>query len=193
MVLAAADTPDNVLAQLRQAGGTVRTLEDIESATRLETGAVTAWAYAVMAGCCLAVALLAMAASAARQRAAYRIDVASLRVVGVPTRQIRSAGIGELVLLAAVAVVAGTAAGLLAARLLLDALPLAQVPEFSVPLEAASPILPAVAIGLLLALLVAVVAGRGRRLDLDDTRPAILRDEQAVDPAVDRPSPAVAR
>ena len=32
--------------------------------------------------------------------------------------------------------------------------------------------------GLLLALIVAVVAGRGRRLDLDDTRPAILRDEQ---------------
>ncbi len=189
MVLAAADTPDNVLAQLRQAGGTVRTLEEIESATRLETGAVTAWAYAVMAGCCLAVALLAMAASSARQRAAYRIDVASLRVVGVPTRQIRSAGIGELVLLATVAVVAGTAAGLLAARLLLDALPLAQVPEFSVPLEAASPILPAVGIGLLLALLVAVVAGRGRRLDLDDTRPAILRDEQAVELA----APAVAR
>ena len=60
-------------------------------------------------------------------------------------------------------------------------LPLAQVPAFSVPLEAASPILPAVVTGLLLALIVAVVAGRGRRLDLDNTRPSILRDEQAVD------------
>ena len=38
MLLAGADTPANVLAQLRQAGGTVRTLEEIESASRLETG-----------------------------------------------------------------------------------------------------------------------------------------------------------
>ena len=30
MVLAAADTPANVMAQLREAGGTVRTLEEIE-------------------------------------------------------------------------------------------------------------------------------------------------------------------
>ena len=92
-------------------------------------------------------------------------------------------------LLGGIAVVAGTGAGLLASRLLLDALPLAQVPAFSVPLEAASPILPAVVTGLLLALIVAVVAGRGRRLDLDETRPSILRDEQAGDLA----RPVVAR
>ena len=128
-----------------------------------------------MAGCCLLVALLAMAAAAARQRAAYRTDVAALRVVGAPTRQIRSAGLGELCCSGGIAVVAGTGAGLLASRLLLDALPLAQVPAFSVPLEAASPILPAVVTGLLLALIVAVVAGRGRR-----PRP---RRHAALDPA----------
>ncbi|GAA2134343.1 ABC transporter permease [Nocardioides bigeumensis] len=178
MVLAADDTPASVIARLREAGGTVRTLEEIETADRLATGAVTARVYAVLAGCCLSVALLAFIASAARQRAAYRTDVAALRVVGVPPGQIRSAGVGELALLAGIAVVAGTGAGLIASRLLLDALPLATVPEFGVPLQAASSVLPAIGTGLLLALVVVVVAGRGRRLDLDRTRPAILRDEQ---------------
>jgi hypothetical protein len=179
MVLAAADTPANVIAQLRAAGATVRTLEEIETAERLATGAVTARVYAVLAGCCLAVALLALIASAARQRAAYRTDVAAMRVVGVPTSQIRSAGMGELGLLALVAVVAGTGTGLIASRLLLDALPLAVVPEFALPLQPASSVLPAVGTGVLLALVVVVVAGRGRAVDLDRTRPSILRDEQS--------------
>jgi hypothetical protein len=52
------------------------------------------------------------------------------------------------------------------------------VPEFAVPLQAGSSVLPAIGTGLLLAVVVVVVAGRGRRLDLDRTRPAILRDEQ---------------
>jgi hypothetical protein len=178
MILATGDTPANVLAQAREAGATVRTLDEVETADRLATGAVTARVYAVLAGCCLLVALLALVASAARQRAAYRTDVASMRVVGIPTGQIRSAGMGELGLLALIAVVAGTGTGLLASRLLLDALPLAVVPEFAVPLQPASSVLPALGTGLLLALVVVVVAGRGRALDLDRTRPSILRDEQ---------------
>ena len=175
-ILAAADTPADVLAALVDEGGTVHTLDGISTSVERESGAVQAWMYAVMAGCCLLVALLALLAAGGRQRAAYRRDVASLRVVGVPTREIRSAGLGELVLLAAVAVVAGVGAGLLAARLLLSDLPLVAVPEFAIPLVPVSSVLPALAIGLALALIVVVVVGRGRRIDPELTRPAILRE-----------------
>ncbi len=175
-ILAAADTPADVLAALVDEGGTVHTLDGISTTVERDSGAVQAWMYAVMAGCCLLVALLALLAAGGRQRAAYRRDVASLRVVGVPTREIRSAGLGELVLLAAVAVVAGVGAGLLAARLLLSDLPLVAVPEFAIPLVPVSSVLPALAIGLALALIVVVVVGRGRRIDPELTRPAILRE-----------------
>ena len=179
-ILAAADTPADVLAALVDEGGTVHTLDDISTSVERESGAVQAWMYAVMAGCCLLVALLALLAAGGRQRAAYRRDVASLRVVGVPTREIRSAGLGELVLLAAVAVVAGVGAGLLAARLLLADLPLVEVPEFAIPLVPVSSVLPALAIGLALAAIVVLVVGRGRRIDPELTRPAILREGVAT-------------
>ena len=179
-ILAAADTPADVLAALVDEGGTVRTLDDISTSLERQSGAVQAWMYAVMAGCCLLVALLALLAAGGRQRAAYRRDVASLRVVGVPTREIRSAGLGELVLLAAVAVVAGVGAGLLAARLLLADLPLVEVPAFAIPLVPVSSVLPALATGLALAAIVVLVAGRGRRIDPELTRPSILREGVAT-------------
>ena len=75
-------------------GGTVRTLDDISTSVERQSGAVQAWMYAVMAGCCLLVALLALLAAGGRQRAAYRRDVASLRVVGVPTRRDPVGGAG---------------------------------------------------------------------------------------------------
>ena len=179
-ILATADTPADVLAALVDEGGTVRTLDDISTSLERQSGAVQAWMYAVMAGCCLLVALLALLAAGGRQRAAYRRDVASLRVVGVPTREIRSAGLGELVLLAAVAVVAGVGAGLLAARLLLADLPLVEVPAFAIPLVPVSSVLPALATGLALAAIVVLIAGRGRRIDPELTRPSILREGVAT-------------
>jgi prepilin signal peptidase PulO-like enzyme (type II secretory pathway) len=77
-----------------------------------------------------------------------------------------------------VAVVAGAGAGLLAARLLLPGLPLVDVPDFAVPLDPVSSVLPALGSGLVLAAIVAVVAGRGRRLDAELTRPSTLREGQ---------------
>ncbi len=62
-ILAAADTPADVLAALVDEGGTVRTLDDISTSVERESGAVQAWMYAVMAGCCLLVALLALLAA----------------------------------------------------------------------------------------------------------------------------------
>ena len=177
MVLAAADTPPDVLDALRAEGGTLRTLDEVESAGATQSGAVSARVYAVMAGCCLLVALLALLAAGSRQRAAYRLDVAALRVVGVPAAQIRSAGLGELVLLAVLAVVAGVGGGLVAARLLLADLPLARVPEFAIPLEPVSSMLPALGTGLVLAAIVTLVTGRTRRVEPDRTRPALLRED----------------
>ena len=177
MVLAAADTPADVLDALRAKGGTISTLDDVEAVGAQESGAVSARMYALMAGCCLLIALLALLAAGARQRAAYRLDVAALRVVGVPAAQIRSAGLGELALLAVIAVVAGVGGGLVAARLLLADLPLVAVPEFAVPLEPVSSLLPALGTGVVLAAMVTLVTARTRRMEPDRTRPALLREK----------------
>lgn len=176
LVLAAADTPPDVLASLRADGGTLTTLDEVESAGARQAGAVSARVYAVMAGCCLLVALLALLAAGSRQRAAYRLDVAALRVVGVPAAQIRSAGLGELALLAVIAVVAGVGSGLVAARLVLADLRLVRVPEFAIPLEPVSSLLPALGTGLVLAAMVTLVTARTRRVEPDRTRPALLRE-----------------
>ncbi|MGI8645747.1 MAG: FtsX-like permease family protein, partial [Nocardioides sp.] len=129
MVLAAADTPADVLDALLAEGGTISTLDEVEAVGARESGAVSARMYALMAACCLLVALLALLAAGARQRAAYRRDVAALRVLGVPVAQIRSAGLGELAPLTVIAVATRVGGGLAAARLLLTALPLVPMPK----------------------------------------------------------------
>jgi hypothetical protein len=178
MVLAAADTPDAVLDDLVAATGQPpTTLDATLDAVSDEAGGTQARAYALVAGFCLAVALLVAAAGVARQRADHQREVAALRLVGVPLRTLRRSGRVELAALALAAVAAAAGGGLLAVRLLLSHLSLVTVPLHAVPLRIGVAVVPIVAGAVLAALLVVVVVGRARRVRSDTGRPALLREE----------------
>ena len=178
MVLAAADTPSSVLASLTDAAGhRPRTLDQVKEATVAESGAVQARVYSLMALFCLAVALLVLAAAASRRRPAQRHEVAALRILGVAPAQLRGSGRVELVLLAVAAVAAATVGGVLAVRLLLGHLALVDVPEHAVPLHAGVNAVTTALTAVVVAAVVLVVIGRSRSLRLDQSRPAILREE----------------
>jgi hypothetical protein len=178
MVLARADTPADVLQRLSEAAGhRPLTLAQVRHQTVDETGAVQGRVYLVMACFCLAVALLVQVASMARQRSAWLRDAAALRVLGIPSAQLRRAGLAEVVALAVAAVVATVAGALAAVDLLLSHLDLVTVPEHSVPLETSASVLPLVTAAGAVALIVLVVSGRGRGVQAARSRPAILREE----------------
>jgi len=180
-IIAAADTPPTLLRELSAAeGARVTPLSRVEDTTRLQTRAVQAGVYAVMALACLLIALLALGTALSRQRAGWRRDLAALRVVGVATATLRAAARRELVLLA-LATAAGTALGaLLAVRLLLGNLALVRVPDHAVALRTS--VDPALlgAGAAVAAVVVAVAVGWGRSVAPARSRPAILREEGAL-------------
>ena len=178
MVLAAADTPDDVLAALVERTGTEpRTIEQIGDATALEVGAIQARVYALVAFFCFGVALLVVAASIARQREVYQREVAALRVVGVDLRTLRRSGRAEIGALTLGAVAAAVAGGVAAVHLLLKNLSLVTEPPHAVPLEIGLDAVPIIGAAGLVAVLVIVVSGRGRAVRAGAGRPAILREE----------------
>ncbi|MFN8196095.1 MAG: FtsX-like permease family protein [Nocardioidaceae bacterium] len=140
MVLAREGTPAAMLDALAAAGGSAPTpLAATRSELVARTGAGQARAFALMAVFCLGVAVLALAASAARLRASWRREVAALRLLGIPARQIRRAGAVETTLLAVAAVGTGVVGGVLAVRLLLGSLPVVRLPEHALALGTATP------------------------------------------------------
>ncbi|GCD90280.1 FtsX-like permease family protein [Nocardioides sp. LS1] len=178
MVLARADTPAALLAQLTDAAGhDPRTLNQVDAAVADETGATQARVYSLMAVFCLVAALLVLAAAVGRQRAAWAREVAALRVVGVDLATLRGSGRLEILWLATAAVLATVGGALLAVRLLLAHLSLVDVPAHSVPLVTGVAAWPLVVAAVVVAGVVLVVNGRGRALHPDRTRPAILREE----------------
>ena len=178
MVLARADTPAPMLDALDEAAsGPPRTVADFRDETTQVARSAQASVYTLMAVCCLLVALLVLATAVGRQRMSWLRDVAALRAVGVEPGRLRRAGVWEVVALT-VATVAGTAAGaVLAVRLLLPHLALVQVPEHAVPLRTSLALAPVVVAALAAAIVVLVVAGRGRTLADRSSRPALLREE----------------
>ena len=181
MVLARADTPPGLLADLTEAAGhRPHTLAAVDAATAEETGAAQARMYSLMAGFCLLAALLVLAAAVARQRAAWLREVAALRVIGVPTDQLRGSGVVEVLWLATAAVLATVAGAVAAVRLLLAHLALVTVPEHAVPLRTDLDWWPIALAAAAAALVVLVVVGRGRTVQADRSRPAILREEGAA-------------
>lgn len=178
MVLAAATTPADLLASLgEQAGVEPVPLAEFEDAIALETGAVRAGLYALMAGFCLLVAVLVLASEASRQGAVHRRETAALRIVGVDLASLRGSGRRELGALA-LAALAATALGALAGVvLLLRNLALVDVPLHSAPLRIDVSGAPLLASALAAALIVLVVGGRSRVVRSDRGRPAILREE----------------
>jgi hypothetical protein len=181
MVLARSDTPADVRSALTDRAGTAAvTLASVDRTTAAETGAAQARVYALMAVFCLLAALLVLFAGVARQRAVWRREVASLRVVGVSTAQLRRSARVEVGWLAAAAVLATVAGAAVAVRLLLAHLALVTVPVHAVPLRTGVALGPVVVAAVLVAVVVLVVSGRGRAIQPDRSRPAILREEGAA-------------
>ena len=179
MVLAAADTPRDVLAAVARAPGAEapRTLTDVEDSTSLETGAIRARVYALMAGFCVVVALLVLASAIARQRAGHRKEVAALRVLGVGFSESRRSARWEIGALGLGAVVASVVGGIAGVVLLLRNLVLVDVPAHSVPLDVGVAVLPIAGSALAAAALVVLVGGRGLSTGPEQTRPALLRED----------------
>lgn len=179
MVLARADTPPSLLAQLvEETGSEPRTLDAVTEQVSDATGAAQAQAYLLMAGCCLLVALLVLATAVSRQRPSWNRDVAALRVLGVGEGTLRRTTLVEAALLLLVTAVAVLAGVYLSVALLLGRLGLVVVPEHAVPLRTAVAPLPLLAAAVTAALVVVVVMARGRRLDVDASSPARLREEE---------------
>ena len=135
-------------------------------------------AYALTALACALVALLALGAGVARHLRDYRLDVASLRVLGISTGTARKAGRTELVSLTVLVLGAVVAGGWLAVRLLLDGLPLLSVPVAGLPLDTAPHLWPVVIPALLAGAAMALVGGRARAVRAATTRPSLLREEE---------------
>ena len=177
MVLARADTPPELLAQLSEETGTeARPLDVVTEQVSDATGAAQARAYLLMAGCCLLVALLVLITAVARQRVAWTRDVASLRALGVGPGTLRRSTLVEALLLLLVTGVAVAAGVYLSVALLLGRLGLVIVPLHAVDLRTSVAPLPLLVPALLSALLVVLVVVRGRAVDLDESSPARLRE-----------------
>lgn len=180
VVLARADTPVALLDEvLDETGGELRTLEQVRASLSDDTGAAQARVYLLVAGFGLLVALLVLGTAVARERPAWLRDVAALRVVGLDVRRVRGAGrleVAGLVVVSVGAALLGTAAGVL---WLLGDLALVEVPDHAVALRTSLDPLPVLVLGLVVAAVVALVVGRGRRPSAERSRPAILREEAA--------------
>jgi hypothetical protein len=178
-IVAAADTPDEVLDRLAAATGSrPRSLADVRDEIGTVAGADQARAYILMATACVLVALLALGAGVARHRRGYRRDVAALRVLGVGVATARRAGHTELASLAALVLVSVAVGGWLAVQLLLGGLPLLTPPPAAQPLDTAPRSLALALPAVLAAAAVLAVGGRARVVRDAATRPALLRDEE---------------
>ncbi len=178
-IVAAADTPDELLDRLVAATGTEpRSLEDLREEIGTAAGADQARAYVLMAGACVLVALLALAAGVARHLRSYRHDVAALRVLGIGVATARRAGRAELASLAVLVLLTVTVGGWLAVELLLGGLPLVTPPPAAQPLDTSARTLALVVPAVLAAAAVLVVGGRARVVRDATTRPSLLRDEE---------------
>lgn len=178
-IVAAADTTTDLRRALEGAAGApLVALDEVEAATTQDTRATQASVYALMAGACLLIALLALVTAFARQRASWRRDVAALRVVGLSARTLAGAARIEVALLGLTAAVGTVIGGLLAVRLLLSHLALVRVPEHAITLRSAVEIGPIVAGATGAAVVVVVAVGWGRAVAVRRSQPAILREEE---------------
>ena len=177
-IVAAEGTPTVLLDQVEEATGSEwRPLDAVRSSLGDAYGGAQARAYALTALACALVALLALGAGVARHLRDYRLDVASLRVLGIGLGTARRAGRTELVALTVLVAGAAIAGGWLAVTLLLDGLPLLSPPMASLPLDTDARAWPLLVPALLAAAAVVVVGGRARAVRATTTRPSLLREE----------------
>lgn len=178
-VVADADTPQAMLDQVAEAtGSTWRTRASVRHSLGERFGGAQSTAYALTALACALVALLALGAGVARHLRDYRRDVASLRVLGISTATARRAGRAELASLTVLVLAGVVAGGWLAVTLLLDGLPLLDVPVAGLALDTAPSLWPLVVPAVLAAAAVVLVGGRARAVRASTTRPSLLREEE---------------
>ncbi|GAA1912838.1 ABC transporter permease [Nocardioides hwasunensis] len=178
-VIAADGTPQAMLDEVGAATDTSwRTFGTVRSSLGERYGGAQSVAYALTALACALVALLALGAGVARHLRDYRRDVASLRLLGISMGTARQAGRAELVSLTGLVLVAVTAGGWLAVRLLLGGLPLLTVPVAGLPLDTAPHAWPLAIPAVVSAAAVVLVGGRARAVRATSTRPSQLREEE---------------
>ena len=177
-IVARAGTPQPVLDEVAAAtDARWETRSTVRTSLGERFGGAQSVAYALTALACALVALLALGAGVARHLRDYRLDVASLRVLGISTGTARRAGRAELASLTVLVLVGVVAGGWLAVRLLLDGLPLLSLPVAGLPLDTAPHLVPLVVPAVLAAAAVVLVGGRARAVRAATTRPSLLRDE----------------
>ena len=178
-IVAARGTPDAVLDQVAEATGTSwRSAAAVRESLGETYGGAQSVAYALTALACALVALLALGAGVARHLRDYRLDVASLRVLGISVGTARKAGRAELVSLTVLVLAVVVAGGWLAVTLLLGGLPLLSLPVTALPLDTAPRLWPLAVPAVLSAAAVVLVGGRARAVRASTTRPSLLREEE---------------
>lgn len=170
---------DTLLPELRRAGLPV-TLEGTAAGARSSyamTPEALAGRVTPAAGVLAAVlALLGLALSVASRWRTRSHDLAALEVVGVPRAALRRATLGAQLVVVAVAVVAGTACGLVGYRLAVGKVPLYAVPEPAIHSDfAISWPLAVLVVAALAVILLATAAGTARWL-LRRARPGLIRE-----------------
>lgn len=174
LVLARAGTPHRLLQALP---GHAVTLAHVHANVDRTSGAARARASFLVGLCALLVAALGLLAGLARQRREVAQEVAALRVVGYPVDRLRPSVRVELLACGLAALVAVAVGGWLTVTLVLDRLPLLEVPRTAVPPDFTAPAWLLLAGGGAAFLLVAGLVARGRAVHERGSRPALLREE----------------
>lgn len=133
-VLARADTPDDVVTGLRDAGlSRLTTYDEVRADLDQSAYALALRLYAVVALLVLVMAVAGLVVSTAVQLPARRRDAAALRVVGVPRRAVVASVLRELAVVLGGTALAGLAAGTLAQVVVLRTVTLGYVEDIGTP------------------------------------------------------------
>ena len=176
-IVIAADTPQSVIDRLvEQAGHQPRSYDQYAASAARAVGADRARVYSVMALFCILVSILVLAAAVSRQRRALATEVAALRVVGVSREDITTVGRRELAVLTVAGTLATLAGSVICIQLLVSRLPLVHVPTNGLPAHFGLGWVPLLLAAGVAAAVAWVVGSRGKRVGVQESRPAIMRE-----------------
>jgi FtsX-like permease family len=179
LVVARADTPKAVLAELRATGAVSRQHrvgETLASIRRSGTAQGTLL-YTLIAGFGLLIAALSVVAAVAEQCSERRREAASLRVVGVKSDTVTAGYRGEAGVLGIAVLIAGGAAVWFGCQALLSVLPLVDPGQFGLPFDAAPRLGLVASLAGAAGLLVSLGVFLGFRLVGRSSPPSMLREE----------------
>ena len=176
-IVIADGTPRSVLDRLvGKAGHQPRSYDSFAASAARAVGADRARVYSVMALFCVLVSILVLAAAVSRQRRQLATEVAALRVVGVRRGDITKVGRRELVVLTVAGTVATLVGSVICIDLLVSRLPLVHVPETGIPADFGLGWAPLTIAAVVAAAVAWFVGARGKRVGVQESRPAIMRE-----------------